>query len=732
MLTSSMPANARTSAEAAPRLSFITPAYNAIATLDQTIASVCAQTCPDWEMFVIDDGSKDSTFARAREWAARDRRITALTKPNGGPASARNLGIGLARGTWLAFLDSDDWLRPTYVERLLREADRSPNCGLVTCAYDTVTADGRRLQTHWARDLSDPYPVFARMCPVAPVGLIVRADLIRALGGFDESLIGSEDWDMWQRVARMGVRFATVADSQAYYRLLPNSLSRKAKRLVVDGMAIIDRGFSRDERRADGDDPYADGCDPSQRADAKAHYGLFIASVATGGDIDPAEILAHAPDMARWTFDPEAWGEVIADALAYAMTFSRSDLSAHWEIVKPKLDRLLDALAVKMGPCRQVDLLRVHTYARISGFEAARAAAVAPIAVALIDIADPIAPLSADDDAIMVVGVTAGGAILDWRTVLPCEVTNAEAVRDWLRTVMPRLPVRRAVRAARVLRRPAFWRDAIARMAAPDAIASVFDSDSRAGLTQRVKRSALAAGQRGLVAAIAGEPPIVRPRPSRSAPILPILRMRAFVEGDGRYRLSEDAVRTLLENLQRGHRRCISLAEAAQAQRAWSAPPRGAYAIAIDAAGIAPTSGLFALLRAHGAKATIFATRAALGGAWSSSALDQLRAQGFEVGFACDGDATLSRRPARDVQAYFADALEAVGGELGVSGVQFAVGDVDDVIRRTARAAGFGFGVGPVSGFANMNDDPMDWCAFDALACESTSMLMQKIEPTLS
>ena len=91
-----------------PKVSVIIPAYNAAPYLAETLASVFAQSYPDYEIIVVDDGSTDDTLAVLEQFADR---ITLIRKPNGGPASARNAGLRQARGELLAFLDGDDlWL----------------------------------------------------------------------------------------------------------------------------------------------------------------------------------------------------------------------------------------------------------------------------------------------------------------------------------------------------------------------------------------------------------------------------------------------------------------------------------------------------------------------------------------------------------------------------------------------------------------------------------------------
>lgn len=120
-------------------ISIIVPIYNGEKCLHTSIESVLAQTVENWELLLIDDGSTDGTSALCDAWAARDNRIRAFHKSNGGVSSARNLGLDKAGGSLVTFCDSDDYLEPDYLELLLRTAQENPDCGHVWCCFQTVT-----------------------------------------------------------------------------------------------------------------------------------------------------------------------------------------------------------------------------------------------------------------------------------------------------------------------------------------------------------------------------------------------------------------------------------------------------------------------------------------------------------------------------------------------------------------------------------------------------------------
>ena len=99
------------------KISLITPCYNAEPYIARTIQSVQNQTITDWEMIIIDDGSIDNSVEIVKDIACNDQRIKLFQKENGGSASARNMGLALAQGEFIQFLDADDTIEPTKIER---------------------------------------------------------------------------------------------------------------------------------------------------------------------------------------------------------------------------------------------------------------------------------------------------------------------------------------------------------------------------------------------------------------------------------------------------------------------------------------------------------------------------------------------------------------------------------------------------------------------------------------
>ena len=184
-----------------PAVSVVIPAYNRASLVGQAIDSALAQTFTDREIVVVDDGSTDGTAAAVETYGDRVRLVR---KPNGGEASARNAGIREAKGTWIAFLDSDDLWEPEALEALYAAAQRDPSVGLVAMKARAIRFDGTR--TSRIHGKKSPGPRFTTRSLLwgdsgGVLMPMVRRELLLAAGGFDESLVSATDCDMWIRLS---------------------------------------------------------------------------------------------------------------------------------------------------------------------------------------------------------------------------------------------------------------------------------------------------------------------------------------------------------------------------------------------------------------------------------------------------------------------------------------------------------------------------------------------------
>lgn len=129
-----------------PKVSVIVPVYNTEKYLAQCVDSILSQSFTDFELLLINDGSKDNSGSICDQYAANDSRVKVFHKENGGVSSARNLGLENARGEWITFCDSDDWLNRNYLYSLISHSDADMVMASFNCVgknedWDTSISD---------------------------------------------------------------------------------------------------------------------------------------------------------------------------------------------------------------------------------------------------------------------------------------------------------------------------------------------------------------------------------------------------------------------------------------------------------------------------------------------------------------------------------------------------------------------------------------------------------------
>jgi glycosyltransferase involved in cell wall biosynthesis len=231
-----------------PSISIIIPAFNAASYIAETLNSVLAQTFADLEVIVVDDGSSDHTAKIVEQIARTDKRVILLSQLNAGVAAARNAGIKVAQGEWLAFLDADDIWYPEKLDRQLQCFQQSDSSvGLVYCWSALIQETS---------DLTGGYIAFdfrGNVCPAltylnfignasAP---LIRRSVIDAVGGFDSTLRaqqaqGCEDWDFYMRIAER-YTFEVVPEFLVGYRQQSAAMSRNATSMINSYTLIMER-----------------------------------------------------------------------------------------------------------------------------------------------------------------------------------------------------------------------------------------------------------------------------------------------------------------------------------------------------------------------------------------------------------------------------------------------------------------------------------------------------------
>ncbi len=188
-------------------ISVVIPLYNKAATIERAINSVLNQTVQDFELIVVNNGSTDGGEKIVRQ--IDDNRLKLIEQENLGVSMARNRGVAAAQSEWVAFLDADDELRPTFLESVLRLKEQYPDCSVYATAYQRCNANGvtediklqkvpseesYRMDNYFeVATFSDP--------PFCSISVMVKKEALLTIGGFPKGVYQGEDLLTWARLA---------------------------------------------------------------------------------------------------------------------------------------------------------------------------------------------------------------------------------------------------------------------------------------------------------------------------------------------------------------------------------------------------------------------------------------------------------------------------------------------------------------------------------------------------
>ena len=188
------------------KISVIIPTFNRKHTLQRAIDSVLAQTFKPFEIIIVDDGSKDGT----KEWLLQNYpSVQYIHQPNNGVSSARNKGIQISQGSWIALLDSDDEWMPEKLEYQSRflEMNRDSSFCHTNEIWIRNGVRVNQMKKH-KKYGGDIFKHCLDICRISPSSSIIKKDVFEEVGAFDESLTVCEDYDLWLRVtAKFNILF---------------------------------------------------------------------------------------------------------------------------------------------------------------------------------------------------------------------------------------------------------------------------------------------------------------------------------------------------------------------------------------------------------------------------------------------------------------------------------------------------------------------------------------------
>jgi glycosyltransferase involved in cell wall biosynthesis len=289
-------------------VSVILPVHDREAYLRATVATVFAQSMPDWELVIADDGSGPATRAWLRTLESDARVRIVWGRHSGSPATARNAALRVARAAHVAFLDSDDLWEPDKLQRQLERLRLRPDCHWCYSAFRRVDHAGRLLSGEATRPWRAleggifEHILRGEASLRTPCVLVSRA-LLEQAGGFDQSLRDAEDLDLGLRLALLSP-VALVDEPLVRVRIAPHSYSTRPRHARVDLIRVIEKLRAR----AGGRFAEAMGLEHARQV------ALLAREYAAAGERGPA-LRALARSIALGARQPRSWGHV-ARALA--------------------------------------------------------------------------------------------------------------------------------------------------------------------------------------------------------------------------------------------------------------------------------------------------------------------------------------------------------------------------------------------------------------------------------
>ncbi len=206
-------------------ISIITPNFNCEKYISQTIESVLAQTYANWEMIIVDDCSTDNSYQIALDYAAKDNRIKVIKNDkNSGAAISRNNALDIAKGDYIAFLDSDDLWEKDKLERQLKFMQEN-NCDFSFTRYDLIDEDNNSLNKTAKIVKKLTYFKYLHHCYTGCLTVMYKFDIAKDIRSFN--IMNNNDYGLFLQVVKKASKAMGINEVFAHYRIRKSSISRK-------------------------------------------------------------------------------------------------------------------------------------------------------------------------------------------------------------------------------------------------------------------------------------------------------------------------------------------------------------------------------------------------------------------------------------------------------------------------------------------------------------------------
>lgn len=228
----------------APRVAVVMPTFNCEAYIGAAIASILAQTLQDFELIIVDNGSKDGTVQVARSYEEVDRRVRVLVHPHGGVSGALNFGIAQSNSEYIARMDGDDISDPRRLEIQIEFMEQ--NCDVIICGTDMISfkGDSKRRNFYPTTDRDCRIFLLLRSCFSHPT-VVIRRGAFSDHQFYKSEYNFAEDYQAWCELVDAG-RFHNIGEPLYMYRLHDNQVTheKRAKQIALH-LAISERHHRR-------------------------------------------------------------------------------------------------------------------------------------------------------------------------------------------------------------------------------------------------------------------------------------------------------------------------------------------------------------------------------------------------------------------------------------------------------------------------------------------------------
>lgn len=230
-----------------PKVSVLMPSYNYARYLPFAVESILSQSYSDLELIITDDCSTDNSREVVEHWKKRDPRVVGVNHViNRGLAGARNSGLAVSSGQFIALCDADDIWQPDKLKIQMEVFQRNQEVGLVHCDSAIIDGDGNptgQLFSSMIHRAGQPTSgnLFEELCQrnfLCNPTVILRREAVQCAGGFDESLRSLEDWVCWAKVSK-NYPFYYVDEPLVRYRIHGSGLSRNSKNMALNRIKAV-------------------------------------------------------------------------------------------------------------------------------------------------------------------------------------------------------------------------------------------------------------------------------------------------------------------------------------------------------------------------------------------------------------------------------------------------------------------------------------------------------------